>query len=565
MNKVPAEAEVEFRWGLKIPMRDGAVLNATLYRPRDTPEPLPVIFRLTPYVSDSYHDRAAYFARHGYAFALVDCRGRGNSEGRFVPHLNEGRDGYDVTEWLAGQPWSDGRVAMYGGSYEGYVQWATAKESPPHLATITPAASGCPGVDWPFHNNILHGYIMQWLTLTSGVTANGNLAGDPSIWMSIYRRMLREHLPLKSLEELSGNPSTEFRNITDHHTPDGYWEQMLPSSEQYGRIGIPVLTITGHYDVNQRGAMHFYRRHIESAAGSARHYLVVGPWDHKGTGKPSRKVAGVEFGEESLLDLNGLHREWYDWTLKGAARPEFLQKPVAYYVAASDEWRYADDLNAISAGRRTFHLTSSDARADINSPGALSEAGPEDSGPDAYTYDPLDTRAAELELEQVEDYLTDDRQVQSSEGGALVYQTEPLAEGLVIAGHLKFNASLALDVPDTDFRVAIYEVTAEGVSIQLTDDMLRARYRRSLKEAEPLTPGEVNVYEFETFRFFARRVARGSRLRLVLSPVNSVYWERNYNGGGVVAEESGRDARVARVTLHHDTRRQSFLEVPLAG
>src|SRR5215510_2233381 len=137
MNEGP-NTEIEFQWGLKIPMRDGVRLNATLYKPRAMPQPVPVIFRLTPYISDSYHDRAVYFAQCGYVFALVDCRGRGNSEGRFEPHLNEGRDGYDVTEWLAVQSWSNGKVAMYGGSYEGYVQWATAKELPPHLATITP-------------------------------------------------------------------------------------------------------------------------------------------------------------------------------------------------------------------------------------------------------------------------------------------------------------------------------------------------------------------------------------------------------------------------------------------
>src|SRR5829696_9179959 len=119
-------AEIEFRWGVKIPMRDGLRLNATVYRPRTMPEPLPVIFRLTPYIADSYHDRAVYFARRGYVFALIDCRGRGNSEGHFEPHLNEARDGYDITEWLAAQSWSNGQVALYGGSYEGYVQWVTA-------------------------------------------------------------------------------------------------------------------------------------------------------------------------------------------------------------------------------------------------------------------------------------------------------------------------------------------------------------------------------------------------------------------------------------------------------
>ena len=120
--------DVDLLWGVKIPMRDGVHLNATVFKPKATPAPLPVVFTLTPYIADSYEDRASYFARHGYVFALVDVRGRGNSEGNFEPFANEARDGYDIVEWLARQPWSNGKVAMWGGSYAGFDQWATLKE-----------------------------------------------------------------------------------------------------------------------------------------------------------------------------------------------------------------------------------------------------------------------------------------------------------------------------------------------------------------------------------------------------------------------------------------------------
>jgi predicted acyl esterase len=136
---------VDMLWGVKIPLRDGVKLNATIYKPKEMPTPLPVIFTLTPYIGDNYLDRALYFARHGYVFALVDCRGRGNSGGHFEPFEHEGRDGYDVVEWLARQSWSNGKVTMWGGSYAGFDQWSTAKELPPHLATIVPTASVCPG------------------------------------------------------------------------------------------------------------------------------------------------------------------------------------------------------------------------------------------------------------------------------------------------------------------------------------------------------------------------------------------------------------------------------------
>src|SRR5437764_7224146 len=156
-------ADYDLRWAVKVPLRDKVELNATLYLPKSanaTAGRTPVIFTLTPYISDSYHARAAYFASHGYAFALVDVRGRGNAGGDFEPFAHDARDGYDVVEWFAKQPFCDGKVAMWGGSYAGFDQWATAKELPPHLATIVPAAAAHPGPDLPFRNKVGISYDM---------------------------------------------------------------------------------------------------------------------------------------------------------------------------------------------------------------------------------------------------------------------------------------------------------------------------------------------------------------------------------------------------------------------
>ena len=146
--------QIDLMWAVKIPMRDGVHLNATVYRRHGQKDPLPVIFELTPYISDSYHARAYYFAQHGYVFALVDVRGRGNSEGKFDPFFQEPHDGHDVVEWLAEQPWSNGKITMWGGSYAGFDQWMTLREAPEHLATIVPVASAHAGVDFPMFKNI---------------------------------------------------------------------------------------------------------------------------------------------------------------------------------------------------------------------------------------------------------------------------------------------------------------------------------------------------------------------------------------------------------------------------
>ena len=183
-------AKVDWQWGVKIPLRDGVHLNATLYKPVDQKEPRPCLFTLTPYIGQSYHDRGMYFAAHGYPFLTVDVRGRGNSEGSFRPLIQEAKDGYDVVEWLAKQPYCNGKISMWGGSYAGYDQWATAKEFPPHLATIVPVASPAAGVDFPAHNNVFGPYEMQWLTFTSGQTGQDHLFGDDAFWTGMFRRWI---------------------------------------------------------------------------------------------------------------------------------------------------------------------------------------------------------------------------------------------------------------------------------------------------------------------------------------------------------------------------------------
>src|ERR1700727_1624840 len=160
---LPDAANVDFHWNQKIPLRDGVLLSATVYTPRNQKAAAPCVFTLTPYIAQSYHDRGMYFAAHGYPFLTVDVRGRGNSEGVFQPFMQEAQDGYDVVEWLAKQSYCNGKVTMWGGSYAGYDQWATAKEFPPHLATIVPAAAPFAGVDFPMNKGVFYPYDVQWL------------------------------------------------------------------------------------------------------------------------------------------------------------------------------------------------------------------------------------------------------------------------------------------------------------------------------------------------------------------------------------------------------------------
>jgi len=568
---VPAEmlaeaAKVEWQWGVKIPLRDGVRLNATLYKPAGAKDPRPCLFTLTPYIGQSYHDRGMYFAAHGYPFLTVDVRGRGNSEGSFRPLIQEAKDGYDVVEWLAKQPYCNGKISMWGGSYAGYDQWATAKEFPPHLATIVPVASPAAGVDFPARNNVFGPYEMQWLSFTSGRTGQDRLFGDDAFWVSMSRRWIESGTSYRQYDGFLGNPSTIFQEWVSHPDLDDYWDSYNPTSEQYAKLQLTILTITGMYDDDQPGALAHYKRYmlVASPAARARHFLVIGPWDHPGTRTPKQEFNGLKFGPASLVDLPQLHLDWYRFTMEGGPKPEFLRKPVAYYVSGAERWRYADSLEAITLESRPLFLDSSGASGrEVYAAGSLAAARVGRGAPDFYRYDPRDLSLAKIESEKRHDSALD-QEVFLANKAQLVYVSAPFEHDQELSGFFRLEAWISIDQPDTDFVVTVAEIDTSGAVTPLSSDLMRARYRETLRVQKLVTTKEPLRYDFNHFTFASRLIGKGSRLELVLSAANSIEYEKNYNSGGVIADETIADSRAVTVQLFHDARRRSALYVPVA-
>jgi uncharacterized protein len=563
VTHVPDAANVDFHWNQRIPLRDGVNLNATVYTPRGQKAPAPCIFTLTPYIAQSYHDRGIYFAAHGYPFLTVDVRGRGNSEGQYDPLVQEAHDGYDVVEWLAKQPYCNGKISMWGGSYAGYDQWAAAKEFPPHLATIVPVAAPYAGVDFPMRGNIFGPYDVQWLFFTSGRTSQDKIFGDSAFWNAKFRAWFESGAPFKDIDTLIGAPSAIFQRWVQHPHPDTFWDAYNPSAEQYARLSIPILTITGSYDGDQPGALTHYREYMKnaSAEGRARHYLIIGPWDHAATRTPRAEIGGLKFAPASLVDLPQLHLDWYAWTMQGGPKPQFLQKAVAYYVMGAERWRYADTLDGITSQSLPYYLDSSSNATDVLTAGALGQQ-PASRKPDHYVYDPHDLSFAGDEAISDSEDLTGQRATYAQRGKLLVYHSAPFDKDTEISGFFKLSAWIGIDQPDTDFAVTISEIRPDGRSIALTSDLMRARYRESWREPKLVATHAAQRYDFDRFTFVSRQIGKGSRLRLTIAPINSIFSEKNYNASNPVSEQSMKDARPVTVTLFHDRAHPSALYVP---
>jgi putative CocE/NonD family hydrolase len=268
------------------------------------------------------------------------------------------------------------------------------------------------------------------------------------------------------------------------------------------------------------------------------------------------------------VDIQSLHRDWYAWILQGAPKPVFLRQSVAYYVMGAERWRYTSSLDEATLRQCTWFLDSRGGASDVFSSGTLG-TGRAGGAPDQYTYDPRDGSGLEIDAEAgVEaSSLVDQSLIMALYGKALVYHSAPLVCDTEITGFFRLSAWIAIDRPDTDLYVSVYEVCLDGRAIRLSMDALRARYREGMRKPRLISTMEPLEYTFEQFTFVSRQVRRGHRLRLVIAPmgrlVDAAFAGKNYNGGGIVAEESLNDAHAVTVTLYHDRTYPSALSVPL--
>jgi putative CocE/NonD family hydrolase len=416
---------------------------------------------------------------------------------------------------------------------------------------------------------------MQWLLLVAGKTSQEKMFwGNEAYWGARFRQWAASGRSFDQLDGFLGTPSPVFQEWISHPSQGAYWDQYNPSPDSYADMSLPVLTITGIYDADQHGALHHYRQHVASSGGTADHYLVIGPWDHAGTRSPKAMFAGQEFGPASLVDLPGLHLDWYRWTMQGGPVPAFLKNRVAYYVTGLEQWRYADRLEAITQRFDKLYLGSCGGTAFLSNPGFL-ETSPGSGSPDSYIYDPCDLPDADREADVTDlislrplfavDNIRDVEYVTARNGRQLVYDGPVFECDTAIVGFFRLELWLAINRPDTDFRVCIYEIDPDQGSTLLAVDTIRARFRESSHLENIIETNQPLHYDFSNFSFSSRLIRKGSRLRLTVGPADSIFDQRNYNNAKPVANQNLHDASPVAVCLFHDVVHSSVLHVPLAN
>src|SRR6266850_1442153 len=566
------------------------------YRPKG-PGPFPVLFERTPYdkSAPSRSERtaavarpqspaevAAYFVGHGYAVAYQDCRGRYRSGGHFTKYLSEAEDGVDTLAWLVRQPWCNGRVATMGLSYSAHTQMALGVLDPPGLAA---QFIDCGGFSNAYRSGIRHGGAFDLKQATWAYRNALADARDPEVKAALTAQDIRawfRRMPWhKGDSPISAAPEYEdyLFEQWSHGVFDDHWKQPGIYAEGfYGRYAdVPIVHLSGWYDPYARTAMENYVG--LSRAKRSRMQLILGPWTH---GDRSSSHAGeVEFGPAAPVDGNlaedffELRRRWFDRWIKGLANGVDEEPPVRVFVMGGGPGRRTRDGRLDHGGRWRSAVEwplpqTRWTRLHLSADRSLAAEPAAGSGAIDYAFDPRDPAptvgGAISSGEPVMHAGAFDQSAAALRSDVLVFATPPLDHELEVTGPITVRLWIASDAPDTDFTaklIDVYPPSADfppGFAMNLTEGLLRVRYRDSWERPALMVPGEVYAITIELFPT-ANLFARGHRLRLDISSSNFPHFDINPNSGE--PEGSMDHPRVAHNRVFVDAARPSHIVLPV--
>ncbi len=533
---------LEQDFNVRVAMRDGVRLSTNVFRPHAGVK-LPAVLVRTPYGKGTELSSAyLLFVENDYAVVIQDVRGRGASEGVFGSIDQEGPDGHDTIDWIAAQRWSDGKIAMLGGSYLGIVQWKAALTNNPYLKAISPAVSGSDDYEDRFYSKggaMKLGHRLMWLS--DNLRAPGLARQDFSkyVW----------HLPLRTADQAAAGRTIDlYQRALDHPAYDSFWKA-TSTREQLDKARVPVLAFGGWYDPFVENDLDTFVK-LRGMGREAR--IVIGAWAHN----TSSKFPDVDFGPDGNLPVRRMQLEWFDRWLKSKepARPE---APVRVFLMGANRWR--DEREWPPARMRPV-------ASYLASGGRLQGTTAAGGKPDHFVYDPrkpVPTLGGALCCDAtIFPWGPRDQRPVENRPDVLVYTGGVLGRDLEVLGTVRLLLYAATSAADTDFTGKLVDVYPDGRAINVADGILRLRYRESPERPKPAKPAE--IYRLTIDMGVTGIVFRkGHRIRLEVSSSNFPHYDRNPNTGKLVAGET--KVRPATQTIYHDAKHPSQLILPVTN
>lgn len=532
----------------------GITLSAVVARQRASSRAQPgsLLFTIYPNVQNARYE-AKYAAARAYVGIVADARGKRLGTGQIMPYEHETKDVNSVIDWITRQFWSDGRVVMHGGSYSGFAQWAAAKQPHPALKAMAPYAAALPGLGLPMENNVFLNANYGWAFYV-GNHRMLDEAGyhDRQAWQDMEQRWFSSGRSYREIDKIEGRPNPLLQRWLKHPSYDQYWQAMTSYKQDYARIHIPVLSVTGYYDDAQVSALHIFREHLKYNP-KAEHYLVIGPWDHVGLQR-SRKPATVNdyaIDPVAQIDTPALTYAWFDHVLHGAPKPSLLKDRVNYQRMGANQWLHAPSIDKMATKVLTLYLSRG-----VDGKPRLSER----------------PGSASCRLDQTVDFR--DRQTTANDyypypvvgktldpNLGLSFVSAPFEEPMSIDGVFEGELKAIINKRDMDVGAVLYELMPDGRLFHLSYYLGRASYAQAMETRRLLTPGKVATIPFTRSRMTSRKLSKGSQLLVVIDVNKNPGAQLNYGTGGDVSAESIADAgEPLKVQWQCD----SFVRIPIS-
>jgi uncharacterized protein len=523
---------------IKIP--DGGLIATTIVRNKKERAPQPVILMYNIYAGGET-TICKEAAAKGYTGVVCNTRGKRLSPDSIVPFEYDGDDAYYIIDWISKQPWCNGQVAMYGGSYLGFAQWSTAKKMHPALKTIVPQVSVGAGIDYPMHNGVFLNYMLQWIHyVTNNKLTDRDDFSNGIKWRGLFKKWYARGASFRSLDSLDGKPNAIFQRWLKHPGYDAYWQKMTPQKQGFNDINIPVLTTTGYWDDDQVGAMYYYKQYHQWNK-KPNHYLLIGPYDHGGAqGYPAKQLEGYVLDSVANIIIQDIVFEWFDFVLKGKERPAILKDKVNFQVMGANEWRHAPSLQKMNNDTLRLYLSAVKNKdryvLSANKPGKPSFIS---QVVDLKDRSEVDT----LNFSQIPALYTIYDTAFTSKKHELVFETAPFKEVVIISGASIASFFTRINKKDIDISFSIYEQLADGKYLSLVSNWQRASYAKDRTKRILLTPNKIEQTDVNNTYTTCRQLQKGSKLVIVIGLVKLYNAQLNYGTGKDVSDETILDAK----------------------
>ena len=555
---------LEVERNVEIPMRDATILRANVFRPAVQGR-FPALLERTPY--GKAQGGMERYVEAGYVVVAQDSRGRYDSDGDYVPftveHTGDAEDGYDTVEWLAQQPYCNGKVGTMGASYNGWMQWELARLRPPHLVAMS--AQTIPleltEVDWP--GAFKAGRRVKWwmTSMAPDLRRRQGLPGPHTplearkLWDEVEHGRWLGFLPWMELPQFLPPGLAQYAEDWLRHPNRRPWQFERIHQE----VEVPNLDFTGWYDHCGGTMRHLGLMQENGRTQAAREHskLVIGPWNHPCLGQ--REVCGIDFGSQAEVDLTSITIRWFDHWLKGVDNGMEREAPVRYFVMGTGKWKSAPTWPP-SGREQAFYLTSQGDAEQVQGTGQLVSQGETQAANDSYTYDARDP-VPTLWTRDLFSGPTDRRALEHR-CDILYYRTPPLDEEIEVTGYPEAILFASSSAVDTDFFVRLIDEHPDGLALEMSYGMVRARHRNGLDCEDLLNPGEVVAFSVKLAPT-ACCFRRGHRIRLEITSSDFPNHDRNHNTGG--NDLQNVDLALAQQSVFHGGEFSSRVLLPLVS